>query len=499
MQRLSIKRLLAGSIRRKILLTNAVVLILMIGASHLAIFMHWRGQFMSLAEDQGWGMAGVTSQRVILEFMEGDIPAIRLLFEMLAGHQTVRSARILDDNGLVLISSDPREERKASQALPLSVQKGEQDVIMPKRLGGGDQTLSFFVPIPRGPECRNCHYTVRTEMAVLQLDMAPKRLARILEVSSYQVVIVAALTILLLFFALLWLFRTEVNKPLSEIVAVMNRAKAGDLTIRAPVRGQDELGTIAENLNGMLEQLDGALEQVRSLHKQELDRQGRLASIGNLASAVAHEIKNPLAGIRGAMEVLEQGLSREDPNRELTREIVMEVDRINRMVRDLLAYSREPVPQTVPTELGAVVEEVLAQARQLPDASRIEILHRQTGSIPQVAVDYQLVKQAFFNVIQNAFDAMPQGGRLDVFTREEGDRAVVSFTDTGGGVDPNTAAKILQPFFTTRHKGTGLGLPIALSIVQAHGGDLRFESEPGRGANFTISFPALPKLEGTLL
>jgi signal transduction histidine kinase len=331
-------------------------------------------------------------------------------------------------------------------------------------------------------------------MAVLQMTLSTEHLVGVLHSSSLQVVVITVLTVGLLIVALLLLFRTEVNRPVSDILSVMQQAKSGQLDARAAVHSGDEIGMIASELNLMLEQLQGTRAELQSLYKRELERQERLATIGNLASAVAHKIKNPLAGIRGGMEVIEQGLAADDSRREMTRAIVGEVDRINRMVRDLLAYSRKPEPQTVATCLSDVVEDVLAQARQLPGAGRYEVVHEADDVVPSVAVDYQLIKQAFLNIIQNAFDAMPGGGRLGVRTWGEKSRAFVAFTDSGNGIPVDTAQRILQPFFTTRHRGTGLGLPIALSIVQAHQGELSFESRSGSGTTFTISFPALPGL-----
>jgi signal transduction histidine kinase len=392
----------------------------------------------------------------------------------------------------VALSSDSLERHRKVLQVPEAVLAGERVVVGPSRLIDRASALQFWVPIPREESCRRCHYPAAPEMAALQVTVGTDMLVSILRASSIQIILIAALTLAALLVGLLLLFRREIDRPVSEILSVIRRAKAGQLEARVAVRVEDELGAIGAELNRMFEQLQGARQELQSLYRSELERQERLATIGNLASAVAHEIKNPLAGIRGGIEVLEQGLPPQDPRRQMTRAVVEEVDRINRMVRDLLSYSRKPEPQTVAADLEALVTDVVAQARQLPDAARYEIIQESPDGAPKVAIDYQLIKQAFFNIIQNAFDAMPAGGRLRVRTWGERRRAFVSFSDTGGGIPPDTARKILQPFFTTRHRGTGLGLPIALSIVQAHGGELSFESRPGNGTTFIISFPALP-------
>ncbi len=494
MHRVSLGRALTGSLKRKILLTNLVVLSLMVGASHLMTYMHWRSHLLRFAQSQGWAMSSIISQRLYREFMEGDIDGIRDLMRAMLDHQAVHSVRVTNEKGLVLLSTVREEEHRMTVKIPREVSERLEWTAAPKRLTRGTAELTFFVPIPRGPECRQCHYPAAPQLAILQLDVEADRLTRILRGSIYQVMIITSVTVGLLLLALHGLFRREVNRPVSRILSVMERARAGDLEVRVPAGGPDEMGQIGDGLNRMLEQLHGAREELQTLHQQEMERQERLATIGNLASAVAHEIKNPLAGIRGGMEVLEDGLPAGDPKRNLTREIKAEVDRINRMVRDLLSYSRQPNPETVPALVCDLLEDVITQARQLPDARRVQILH-EAGCGCRVAVDYQLIKQSFFNIIQNAFDAMPHGGSLTVTCEHADGKALICFADTGGGIDPVVAARIMQPFFTTRHRGTGLGLPIALSIVEAHGGEITFVAGPGRGAVFTVHLPLIAEKE----
>lgn len=484
------------SIKRRILLANGIVLILMIGGSHLATYLHWRKQLGAFAEAQGWSIAAVSTQRIYREFCTGDIDGIRDLLRTIVAEDVVRAMRITNQEGLVLISADRSEEHRLRIPLSDQVREGLRDIGGPTHLGDRHHRLEFFTPIPRDDNCRQCHYPSQPEMAVVHMDITTAKLAEIIHVSSLQVILITVLTVGLLFLALMLLFRTAVDRPVREIVGVMQRAKSGDLDIRAAVREPNEFGVIASELNHMLEQLRDARDQVRQLHQQELQRQGRLATIGNLASAVAHEIKNPLAGIRGGMEVLEQGLPADDDRRQITRAIVEEVDRLNRMVRDLLAYSRRPNPEPVPAGVCDLLDDVVTQARQLPGAAQVRILHVARCGC-QVAVDYQLIKQAFLNIIQNAFDAMPQGGTLSLHCGQASGTALIDFADTGGGISPDNAPRILQPFFTTRHRGTGLGLPIALSIVEAHGGTITFTTDPGRGTVFTVHLPLLHHREAS--
>lgn len=235
--------------------------------------------------------------------------------------------------------------------------------------------------------------------------------------------------------------------------------------------------------------------QVLEQHHEQLLRSDRLATVGELAASLAHELRNPLAGIAGALRVLAERLPADDGSQELLADLQAQIARMNKTLTDLLQHARPPEPQRIEVDLNALLEQSL---RFLP-RGRVEVIRDYDESLPPVRVDPSLLHQAFLNVLVNAHQAMPQGGRLTVRTRRgaPGSHGVeVQIQDTGVGIHPEHLPRIFQPFFTTKSQGTGLGLAIAARAVEQHGGRISVESVPGRGSTFTITFPADATREG---
>lgn len=238
---------------------------------------------------------------------------------------------------------------------------------------------------------------------------------------------------------------------------------------------------------------DQARRRQRALEEQQeqLLHSDRLATVGELAAGLAHELRNPLAGISGALHVLGGRLASDDTGRELLADLHAQIARMNKTLTDLLRHARPATPQRIAVEINALLEQSL---RFLP-RGEVEIVRHLSGSLPFVHVDPSLLHQAFLNILVNARQAMPQGGRLTVETRRNpaDERWVeIRFIDTGTGIPPEHLPRIFHPFFTTKAQGTGLGLAIAARVIEEHGGRITVESAVGQGTLFSIALPATP-------
>jgi signal transduction histidine kinase len=233
------------------------------------------------------------------------------------------------------------------------------------------------------------------------------------------------------------------------------------------------------------------VRDVTSLKEMEsrLVEQERLAAVGELAAMVAHEVRNPLAGIRGGCEILLEGYREGDARNEIGNEVIRQVDRLNRMVQDLLLFARPRPMDPVPTDLHARLDRLLGMIREDPAHKEIT-LRRQYGSeVPIVRVDARQIEQVFLNLLLNACQAVGGRGEVTVSTGANVATAEVSVLDSGPGVPRERIEQIFKPFFTTRSQGTGLGLAICKKIVEAHDGRIEVHSPPGGGARFTVILP----------
>jgi two-component system nitrogen regulation sensor histidine kinase GlnL len=243
---------------------------------------------------------------------------------------------------------------------------------------------------------------------------------------------------------------------------------------------------------------------VRDLQEQ-VRRSERLAALGVLAAGVAHEVRNPLVGVRAAAQLLEKEPSFSPALREFTGIIIREVDRLNRLVEGLLTFAGGRPIQARPCNVNQAVEEALRLEQPGLAAARATVVRHYDPELPSVAGDPDRLLQVFLNLIRNGAQAMAAtGGELSVRTRFErvapqcGGRAaaVVEIADRGPGMSPAVQRQLFTPFFTTKDRGTGLGLPISLRIVEEHGGTVEVQSQVGQGTSFRVLLPVAVQERG---
>lgn len=232
---------------------------------------------------------------------------------------------------------------------------------------------------------------------------------------------------------------------------------------------------------------------------ERMKERDRLAALGQMAAGLAHEIRNPLGSIKGAAQFLQplEGPKTDGSTREFLDIIVEEVDRLNKIVSQFLDYARPYRGDPSPLDANDVVRKTINLIEKERGGSQVEITMNLLDGLPQVRADAQQLRQVFLNLTINALDAMPQGGRLQVSTSlrrstRRGAAAAfleIRFRDDGVGIPPADLRNLFIPFFTTKEKGTGLGLPISQRIIENHGGTIEVRSQPGSGSTFTVLLP----------
>jgi PAS domain S-box-containing protein len=255
------------------------------------------------------------------------------------------------------------------------------------------------------------------------------------------------------------------------------------------------------------------LSELRAM-QERMRHRDRLATIGELAAGIAHEIGNPLTGIRGCAQILRDRLGAGDESQELIGVILEEVDRLNRLSEQVRHYGRPRAPRMRKASVLESIDRVLAVMGPTADEAGISIVRNELTEVPEIYHDPDQIQQVLQNLVKNAIDAMDEGGRLEVsvehvrrkvFTRPMGRRAGdrveskavrverdyvhVRVMDTGPGISDEIQERIFNPFFTTKAAGLGLGLSISQTIVSEHGGLLSVVSQPGKGTTFTLDLP----------
>ncbi|MBI5520631.1 MAG: PAS domain-containing protein [Desulfovibrio sp.] len=232
------------------------------------------------------------------------------------------------------------------------------------------------------------------------------------------------------------------------------------------------------------------LREIKRLQEQ-VRRNERLSALGNLAAGIAHEIRNPLSSIKGFATFLAGKIQEEGPDKDAARTMIQEVDRLNRVVSELLEFARPGQPVLKTGDVNAVIARALRLCGSDAAARGVEVRFEPDVWLPPAPVDAERLTQALLNLFLNAIQAMDKGGVLTVSARAEGDpaRLALRVADTGVGMPPEVLANIFNPYFTTRSAGTGLGLAIVHRVVEGHGGEIKVESQPSQGTVFTLLLP----------
>jgi len=253
----------------------------------------------------------------------------------------------------------------------------------------------------------------------------------------------------------------------------------------------------------LYEDLENALDNLRAMQGR-LVQSEKLAALGEMAAKIAHEIKNPLTVIGGFAARLARKGQGEEPDgattARYTRIILKEAQRLERIIRQTLYFSREVLPARKQIDLNDEIREVLAMFREDLEETRILTDLDLFAGIPRISADPDQIRQILWNLVSNAIQAMEGGGKLTLATRpatpDEGSGVVFLVGDTGGGIPHDVVHNIFNPFFTTKTKGTGLGLPIVHTIVEKHGGSIQLDNREGKGVTFSIFLPRVPREAG---
>jgi two-component system NtrC family sensor kinase len=280
-----------------------------------------------------------------------------------------------------------------------------------------------------------------------------------------------------------------ITRPIAELVGATRRLAQGDMTVRVPVYGKGELAVLGQSFNSMVETLHQTQQEL--LHKE------RLASMGQLAAGVAHEINNPLGTILLFSDVMYKEAAEDDLRRDDLKMIINETTRCKNIVADLLNFARQQEVLAQETDVHALLEQVIERISSQPVFEEVEIVRQFSPDLPIIQADPAQLQQVFVNLLNNAAEAMEGGGSITLATRPVNSQSVeIKVSDTGCGIPEENLGKLFTPFFTTKAlgRGTGLGLSIVYGIIKMHRGQIAVQSQVGQGTTFTLTLPVrLPR------
>ncbi len=445
-------------------------------------------RLVQLARERGRNLAAITLDTIEAVTPAGHRPNLQPFLEELAKNPDVGAVRVLSPQWKVIRSARNQEtgrdmSRELANARPASEDPSGHLVI-------DSQTLTHVVqPITNGPQCHSCHGKSPL-LGHLDLELSVSHQA---ELSLWRALgtVNGALQLLALLVLTGIVTTALVTRPVRRLAQAMERVRGGDLDVRVAPVGTTEIDVVIAGFNNMIERLRDAARREEEARRLQMARAEQLATVGEMAAGLAHEIRNPVAGVKAAVEVLASQLQPDDPKRAILRESAGELDRVDEVIKSLLNFARPrpPAPKTV--DLNILVREAAMLTTGQAAVEHVELAFDLRDALPPIWVDPAMVRQVVVNLILNALQAMAESGpgRVTLSTEVQEAHVLCRVHDTGPGVMEPDAEAIFKPFVTSKPRGTGLGLSISRRLIGLHGGRLWLENPGQPGACFVFSVP----------
>lgn len=506
----------------------AAVSLAAVGAFALAEYAVQRHLFAQVVKENDLLSATIRNalHRAMLQDRRADAYAI---MDDIARHQGIARVRMLDADGRITYSTNRAEigslvDRRAEACVGCHADVAGP--LQPTEIDGrsrvfetGDGRFAGVVtPLPNEPSCSTaaCHAHPPEKQVLGVVDLTVSLEALDLETRQFRWRTIAGAAVAAAVAGLLfWFFaRRYVIRPVAALVQATRRVARDQLELEIPVTWTGEMGLLAASFNDMTRSLRVTKRQLdelmHSLEREVQDRTAalctaqdqlvrneKLSSLGKLSASIAHEINNPLAGIltfaKLMIRTLEAGPPDEAARKALVKNLHLvqrETERCTAIVRNLLDFARERPMSVKDVAIAAVLDEALQLVGNQLTLQNIELV-RNVAPLPLIQADFGQLRQAFVNVVMNACEVLPRGGKLVVEAQVAADGAMVevAISDTGPGIAPEILSKIFDPFFTTKERGTGLGLSVVYGIVERHAGKIDVTSEVGKGTRVVIRLP----------
>jgi two-component system NtrC family sensor kinase len=453
------------------------------------------------------------------------------IMDAIARQQGIESIRIFNKEGLVTFSTDPkaaaRVDKNAEACFLCHAREAPLvRVDTPSRARvyrglDGRRKLAMVTPLYNEAACASAachaHPNQRHVLGVLDVAMDVEPVDRQVAAIRRNAMAWAGLETLLIGTLIVVFTRRVVSRPIRVLIRGTQSVAAMDLDRRIEISSDDEFGELARAFDLMRQRLKTALAEINEFTRvledrvaertrqlgfaeRKLIQSDRMASLGQLAASVAHEINNPIAGVLNFTVLMERLLTADGipagrlPDfQRYVRASVAELERVGRIVSDLLAFSRQTTSARTDADLTAIVNQTVALLNHKFELAGVRLDLNLAEGLPRLRCDASQIQQVVVNLVMNAVEASKAGGVVEVATQHVPAEAAVEFvvSDSGVGIPEENLARIYEPFFSTKGegKGVGLGLAVVYGIVQAHGATIDVSSAPGEGTTFRVRFP----------
>lgn len=447
--------------------------------------------------------------------MEGRVDLIRRLLADIKNSKEVERLEIIKRDGLLAFTDFTTIEKVQKKREEFKFVKERERPV--NFLDGGDPFLSYYFkgifetgknisyyerdegrelltllqPLINQRECQRCHGADHNIRGILRISTSMKGVNEAIRSNRNRVIIISLITIILVGLVLEFLIRRVILRPVDGLVETMAKVENGDLTARVDVNVDDELGKMGKSFNSMIMKLEEANKKLAAQHHLLMERTEKMASLGQLASGIAHEINNPLAGMFNCVKTMHS----EGDDKELREKYLGLIDkglkRVEIIVKQLLGFAKEHKLEFSPNKVDDIIIDTIRLVEFKMKKENVYLRLDLNCGTHEYLIDYHHMQQVILNTVINAIQAMPDGGILSIRSVDLEKNIMLSISDTGIGITKENLSKIFDPFFTTKDVGvgSGLGLSVSYGIIEKLGGKIDVLSEVNKGTTFKITIP----------
>ncbi len=479
----------------------AVFFVLLAGGGAFVYFAHRTGYTMLQQQTQlkAQSISRVLSDVFEHAMLEGGKEHVKKALLSVTKSPDVVNVYLLKSDGAVSIRA---KDGDTLMSLPVhrfqEVRGNEGDNYL--SLSENEKLFEYVIlPVMNKPECSRCHENsepLRGYFAVKLTMDDVRSLAVDHRTTNLLMTFITFISLgVIIYFALSLLIIRPVQTLHSHIKLVeqdVKQLESGERTmfpLLAEPTSNDEIADLTRDVNDLIRRLNEANTKLIESHHLQLEQAARLANVGEMAASMAHEIKNPIAGVLGAVQVFDSELPADDTRKEIFSEMKVQLERVNHAVTDLLSFARPTLPMFEQVRINDVIQRTYSMLSKQIKENKIDVHLNLSEDANLISADKKQIQQVLWNVILNAVQAMENSGMLTISTVREMETIVCTIADTGKGISNECMNQVFKPFFTTKHKGTGLGMTITKRIVEQHQGTIQLQSEVGQGTTVRILLP----------
>lgn len=482
------------SLKNKIILHITVIGIL------TALFLTYlyvttqRNIIRTMSQQKAEVVATMIENSIFLAMKEGKLERVQSILKKVVASKDIKNVRISSPQGKILRSSQEDEigsqiENQSLAKMKVFISRSNQSEISFIKTNSTIQTLRL---INNKKACFGCHNPQQKINGILEVDIDYAMTASLLHQSQIKGIFIAFSSLIILAFIIVRLFEKLINRPISKLKNEMEKIQEGNLNFHFKYAKKDEIGSLTQSFNLMVKKLQKANHKIEQLFNKQMERAEHLASIGELAAGLAHEIKNPISGLKGALEIIYQKTRASDPKKEIFSEMLVQLEKINNIIQDLLSYARPKEMNLSFINPNECVENAIKLAKTQTNEKDISFNFKRLENDTPVLLDADKIQEVMLNLILNSISAIQKRGEISIkLDQNQNNNLEIIVSDNGKGIKKENLPHIFKPFFTTKKGGTGLGLSICKKIIEAHSGAVKVESSEEKGTTFIIQLPGL--------